>query len=363
MVVTCNFCLMDATAANLDKNDHGCFYCCTMKQKQHSSNFDLQKLVSEIKLAGKDNQYDCLVGLSGGVDSAFVLHKALECGLRPLAIHVDNGWNSALSQHNIEKLVLGTKVEFLSEILYWPEYRQHLKAMFSSQVVDLELLADNIMNKVIIEIAAKYRINYILNGVNTSTEGIPLPANWAWNKLDGRNLTDIIKKYSDSKIKFIKPISPEKFYLLQKKYRIKNIPFLNYLDYKKASAIQILQDEYKFMPYAYKHYENVFTRFYQGYILPKKFGIDKRKMHLSALIISGEISRAQGARQLQSSPYPSEGLLKKDERFICKKLGFTEAEFQEYISSPGVSHEDFKSNIPILKKIKNIFKLEVGFNK
>lgn len=363
MMDTCNFCLMDSTAAHLGKTNQGCFYCLSMKKKKDNSNYDLQKLVSEIKLAGKDRKYDCLIGLSGGVDSAFVLHKALECGLNPLTIHVDNGWNSALSQHNIEKLVLGTKVDFLSEILYWPEYRQHLKAMFLSQVIDLELLADNLMNKVIIETAARYGIHYILNGVNTATEGIPLPENWAWNKLDGRNLTDIIKKNSESKIKYIRPISPQKFYFLQKRFKINNIPFLNYLDYEKESALQALQKEYKFIPYTYKHYENVFTRFYQGYILPQKFGVDKRKMHLSALVVSGEIDRTEGINELKQSPYPSDRLLKKDKRFICKKMGFSESEFEEYILSPEVSHRTFATNIPILKKIKEVFGLEVGFNK
>ena len=126
--------------------------------------------------------------MSGGVDSAFVLHKALDFGLRPLVVHIDNGWNSALSQHNIEKLVIGSNVTFLSEILYWPEYKEHLKAMFFSNVVDLELLADNIMNKLILEIAIRFKIKFVLNGVNTATEGIALPKDWAWNKLDGLNL-------------------------------------------------------------------------------------------------------------------------------------------------------------------------------
>ena len=235
--------------------------------------------------------------------------------------------------------------------------------MFASNVVDLELLADNIMNKLILEIAIRFKIKYVLNGVNTATEGIALPKDWAWNKLDGLNLNSIIKKHSGEKIQKIRPIFPSHFYFAQKRFGITNIPFLNYVDYSKENALSILKERYNFIPYKYKHYENIFTRFYQGYILPSKFGIDKRKMHLSALIITGEISRAEAKNILLDNPYPSNKLLKRDKKFFFKKLSFSDEYFDQYIKAPRVSHESYATNLPLLKKVKNLLKLEVGFNK
>lgn len=365
MNIKCETCVMDNSAAGFERSNNGCTYCQGMlvKSAYDAKAYNLDELVAKIKSENKSKQYDCLIGLSGGVDSSYVLHKAVEIGLRPLVIHVDNGWNSALSQHNIEKLILGSSAPYLSEVLYWPEYRNHLRAMIGSNVVDLELLTDNIMNKVILETAIKYRIKYILNGVNTSTEGIALPQNWAWNKLDGLNLRSILENHSDSKIRNIKPIMPSKFYLFKKLNRIQNIPFLNYIDFSKERALSELKNKYNFVPYKYKHYENVFTRFYQAYILPQKFKIDKRKMHLSALIISGEMSRQNALQVLQTDPYPSQNSLLRDKKFVLKKLGLTEDYFSDYIKMPENSHENYKTNIHTLKRIKSFLKLEIGFNK
>lgn len=364
MTSACEFCVMDASAAGFKRVGEGCIFCRDMSEKSvgDATVYNLDKLVTKIKSENKSKRYDCLIGLSGGVDSAYVLHKAIGLGLRPLVIHVDNGWNSALSQHNIEKLIIGTNVPYLSEILYWPEYRHHLRALIESNVVDLELLADNIMNKVNLETAIKYGIKYILNGVNTSTEGIALPQNWGWNKLDGLNLRSILDRHSETKMRHIKPILASNFYIQKKFYGIHNIPFLNYLNYSKEQALNELKIQYNFAPYKYKHYENVFTRFYQGFILPEKFKIDKRKMHLSALIVSGEISRQKALSILETNPYPSQNLLLRDKKFVLKKLGLTQDYFSYYMEKSENSHENFKTNIHTLRKIKNLFKLEVGFN-
>lgn len=360
----CEFCLMDNTATGFKRVDNGCTFCHDMSTKSvyDAKVHNLDKLVTKIKSENKSKRYDCLIGLSGGVDSSYVLHKAIELGLRPLVIHVDNGWNTALSQHNIEKLIIGTNVTYLSEILYWPEYRNHLRALIESNVVDLELLADNIMNKVNLETAIKYGIKYILNGVNTSTEGIALPQNWGWNKLDGLNLRSILDRHSASNMRHIQPILPSNFYIRKKFYGIHNIPFLNYLNFSKERALDELKIKYNFFPYKYKHYENVFTRFYQGYILPKKFKIDKRKMHLSALVVSGEMSRQQALSILETDPYPSQNLLLRDKKFVLKKLGLTQDYFCNYMKTPENSHQNYKTNIHTLRRIKDFLKLEAGFN-
>jgi hypothetical protein len=356
---------MDDTADNFAREGEGCVFCQGMlaKSKHDLDEYNLDELICRIKRENKYKEYDCLIGLSGGVDSSYVLHKSVELGLRPLVIHVDNGWNTALSQHNIEKLVIGTRATYLSEILYWPEYKDHLRAMLESNVVDLELLADNIMNKIILETAIKYKIRYILNGVNTATEGISLPQNWAWNKLDGLNLRSILETHSKSRLEKIQPITASNFYILKKIYQIKNIPFLNYVNFSKNQALSELKDQYNFVPYRYKHYENVFTRFYQAFLLPEKFNIDKRKMHLSALIVSGEMTRDQALCELSKSPYPSKNLLLRDKKFITKKLNLEHNFFSEYVKRPEISHTNYKTYIKHMKKIKHLLKLEVGFNK
>lgn len=357
----CNRCVMDTTASNIVFDDNGiCNFCKDFEKTFSTINhekYDLNKLINRIKHDGKNKKYDCIVGVSGGVDSSYVLLKVKELGLRPLAVHLDNGWNSDLSTQNISNLVEKLDVDLYTYVIDWEEYKDLQKSFFKANVVDIELLMDNAMQATNYNQAKKYGIKYILSGCNTSTEGIEMPLEWNHNKHDGRNIKSIQKKFGIKKIK-TQPIISTIGYL---KYsyidRIKWIPFLDYLEYNKESALTQLESKIGYIRYPYKHYESVFTRFYQGYILPYKFNIDKRKVHFSSLIMSNQMTREDALKLLKQSPYPSEELLKSDKDFVMKKLDFTEESFMSYIQIPPKKHTDYGSEELLLRFLSKILKI------
>ena len=292
----CTRCLMDTTAEGIFFDEKGvCNYCKEFEEKlKHpykKINLNLEQLVEKIKKDGKDKPYDCIVGVSGGVDSSYTLIKVKELGLRPLAVHMDNGWNSELATNNIKNLVDGLGVDLYTHVIDWIEYRELMQAFFDADVIDVELLYDNAMLAVNYQQANKFGVKYILAGSNTSTEGMKMPLNWNWFKHDKKNIINLGKKRK-IKLNTFPVIGTFDFIINEFIKKIKWISFLDYLDYyNKFEALDILQNKYSYKPYPFKHYESIFTRFYQGYILPNKFNVDKRKVHLSTLIISNQISR------------------------------------------------------------------------
>jgi hypothetical protein len=243
--------------------------------------------------------------LSGGVDSSWVLVQAVKYGLRPLAVHLDNGWNSELAQNNIYKLVSILGVDFYTHVIDWDEYRNMMEAFFQSDVIDVELLYDNAMLAVNYQQANKYKIRYILSGTNQSTEGMRIPESWNWYKYDKAGIKNIVKNFTKIKTKTFPFFSTFDFLIYNYFKQIKWVPFLDLFIYNKNNALLHLEDNYGYKRYPYKHYESIFTRFYQGYILPKKFGIDKRKLHLSTLIMTNQLSRDQALSLLNNIPYES----------------------------------------------------------
>ena len=199
-------------------------------------------------------------------------------------------------------------------------------------------------------------ISVIFDGLNTATEGISLPSNWAWNKLDGRNLRNILAKHSDKAIRLVKPIGILKYHFLRKAYNIKFLSPLNLIDYNKDEALNLLEKKYGYKKYPFKHFENIFTRVYQGYILPEKFGIDKRRLHLSSLIINGEISKSQGEELLRLPIYPDETLLKKDINFVKEKLDLNDADWEEIIRADRSEHDNYKTSQKLIGLGKYLFK-------
>jgi N-acetyl sugar amidotransferase len=356
---------MDSTVPEITFNEDGeCNFCVEFKQslkdlhligKGHPDN-EIKRIVSSIQLDGKHKKYDCIIGLSGGVDSAWVLYKAKLLGLRPLAVHMDNGWNSELAQNNIEKLIRYLKVDLITHVIDWTEYKGLMQSFFDADVVDVELLYDNAMLAVNYRMAKKYKVKWILAGTNASTEGMRMPVGWNWYKFDAINIKSIAK-IGGIKIKSFPIIGGlEKMYLEKFKH-IQWFSFLDIFEYKKEEALSILSKECGFRPYPYKHYESIFTRFYQGYILPNKFGIDKRKIHLSTLIISGQISRDDSINILNDNPYSSAQDLKLDTEYFLKKIGWNQSQLDDYILRSAKSHNLYKSEITyrrLYKKIKKI---------
>jgi N-acetyl sugar amidotransferase len=351
---------MDTTAANIVFDSEGiCNYCKEFEERNKTlknQTNNLKKLIYKIKEDGKYKKYDCIIGVSGGVDSSFSLLKACELGLKPLAVHLDNGWNSELAQHNISKLIRACSVDLFTHVINWKEYRNLQEAFFRAHVLDIELLMDNAMLSVNYKIAKKYDIKYILSGTNTATEGFKIPENWSWFKNDAKNIKNISKKFSNQKIKTFPTFGTLDFIYYELLKKIKWILFPDYFDYSKKKALDLLKKKINFKPYPYKHYESVFTRFYQAYILPKKFGVDKRKLHLSNLIISKEIKRDEALRIMQQPTYLSEEEEKRDIKYFLKKMNWSEEGLKNYISEPEINHSVYGSEKKLWEILKNFYK-------
>ena len=263
---------MDTTTAYISFNPDGsCSYCSKFFDRPQSyrsilPNVDLLKLVSP---PSSSSNYDCVVGVSGGIDSSWVLVSAVKLGLRPLAVHMDNGWNSTLAQRNIANLIEKLGVDLYTHVIDWDEYRSLLLSFMDSDVIDLELLYDNAMFGTLYHTARKFGLKTILGGMNLSTEGVEMPYDWNWFKFDYTNIKAINRNFGNTRLETFPGISF--FSYLKSKYLngISWVNILDHIDYRKTTALDTLVSEYSYTPYPYKHYESIFTRFYQGYILPK----------------------------------------------------------------------------------------------
>lgn len=365
----CANCVMDETAADIEFDADGvCNYCReygAIHEKYVGSDHEarearLAALVERIRADGKGKPYDCIVGVSGGVDSSYTLVKAKELGLRPLAVHMDNGWNSELAQNNIANLIQGLGVDLYTHVIDWPEYRGLMEAFFASDVIDIELLYDNAMLAVNYRQAAKYGIKYILAGTNVSTEGMRMPGNWNWSKYDARNIRAIARAHGGPKLKSFPSIGTIDFARYVFVNRIRWVSFLDLFDFRKAEALAMLIEKYGYKPYAQKHYESVFTRFYQGYILPRKFNVDKRKLHWSTLVASGQATRQQALDAVAGLTYPSERDIRADEEYFIKKMGWSREKLDAYIARPERSHLEYASERPLWDRLHGLYRKYLG---
>jgi N-acetyl sugar amidotransferase len=361
----CTRCVMDESAPNISFDKNGVCNFCTefIERSSHILNKnpmmrlnELQAFVTKVKADGKGKPYDCIIGVSGGVDSSWVLVQAVNLGLRPLAVHMDNGWNSELAQNNIANLIRGLGVDLYTHVIDWNEYRSLMQVFFDANVIDVELLYDNAMLAVNYKKAAHYNIKYILSGSNTSSEGMRMPQGWNWLKFDGTQIKGLAKRGGLDKIKTFPSIGTLQYIWFEFVRGIKWISFLDYFDYNKAFAMEALEKSYGYKPYPYKHYESIFTRFYQAYILPNKFKIDKRRLHLSTLVAAGQLDRAIALADLETIPYPDAQSLENDKKYFLKKLGWTQERLDKYIATPSVSHASYSSEKWLWDFCTNIYK-------
>ncbi|HSZ86974.1 MAG TPA: N-acetyl sugar amidotransferase, partial [Puia sp.] len=302
----------------------------------------LAHLLSAIKAKGKNKKYNCILGISGGVDSTYLAFKACEWGLNPLLVHFDNGWNSELAVKNIENIVTKTGFDLYTYVVDWNEYKDIQKSFFKANVIDIEAVMDIGFINTLQIVNKKYNIGYVIDGQNVVTEGL-LPDAWIYKNQD--NLISIHKRFGHEALKTYPLISPFRQYLFNNFYKLKYISPLNYIDYDKEKVKEIITNEFGWRDYGGKHYESVFTRFYQGYILPEKFKVDKRKAHLSNLIFSKQLSKEKALEELKKPIYQEE-LLRVDKPFVLKKLDFTEEEFTKYINDPSIEHSAYGLFIP-----------------
>jgi N-acetyl sugar amidotransferase len=312
--------------------------------KENTKKERLQKLVEKIKKAGEGKKYDCIAGLSGGMDSSYVLYLAKKHDLRTLIVHFDNGWDSELAINNIENIITTTGFDYYNYVVDWEEFRNLQLSYFKASVVDVEVPTDMGIFSLLPQVALKYDIPNILIGHNLEAE-FTMGKNWNYTKMDRGNLEGIHKAHGTKKLKTFPYYTPYQ----QFKYQVKGVKKINMLWYDECNYSVIekkLSDVFGWKNYSVKHGESVFTKFYQSYYLPKKFGIDKRRAHLADQINANHKSREEAVEILQGSVYSSLQKEKKEYDYVVKKLGLSHEEFDEIMESKIKSHYDYPTNKP-----------------
>lgn len=345
----CQRCLItldDVPGLQVDANGV-CVICIDFQRRwsEHLTRRDerrqiLAESISRLKKAGAGRDYDCVIGISGGVDSSFLAWKIVQLGLRPLAVHFDNGWNSELAVKNIESLTNALGIDLHTHVVDWPEFRDLQKAYFRASVIDIEVPTDHGIYGTLYKTAIDNSIKFILGGNNIATEGF-MPPGWHFQKLDHINLLDIHRRFGTNGLKSY-PLFDRR---LKKKAwgaGVELLEILDLIDYSRDEAVATITKEFGWRDYGTKHGESTFTKFYQEYVLPTKFGVRKRKAHLSTLINTGEMSREEATRLIESDVY-SEPNLVKEKEYVLKKLQFSEAEFDQIMSTPPVDHRAFET--------------------
>ena len=300
----------------------------------------LQAEAERIRRAGQGKPYDSVIGLSGGVDSSYTAYLAHRLGLRPLAIHFDNGWNSELAVENIQRIVEACGFDLHTYVVDWREFRDLQRAFLKASVIDIELLTDHAIVAAVNQVAREQGIRIVLSGYNVATEH-GLPAAWVWNKRDWTNIQAIHKAHGSVRLKTFPHMSSRDWWLMQLFGRgLESVRLLNLVSYRRDEAAATLQRELGWREYGGKHHESLFTKFYQGAILPRKFGVDKRRVHLSDLLRNGELTRGDALAIVAEDPYePDE--YRVESEYVRKKLGFSEAEWDEILAAPPRSHDEF----------------------
>ena len=368
---TCANCLMDETDSSIFFDENMvCNYCNEYAANFKNGYFGNQKIIKEnhsyefnklIRTIKKNkssrSKYDCLVGISGGVDSCFVVYLLKKHNLNPLLLHVDTGWNSELAVHNIQKTVEFSGFDFFTEVIDWNDMKILQNAYLKSGISNQDVPQDQIIFKTLYDYARKHKISTFISGSNIATEFVN-PKSWhRGSALDTKSLRYILKKYGEGqKLKNYKLISFWEYYIsIPFIYRIRTVRPLNYITYNRNKAIEIMGDEFGWRNYGYKHGESLFTKLFQNYYLPTRYGFDKRKPHLSSMILSGQITKNEAFSVLNKDLYEKNDL-SKDIKYFCKKLDLDLDQFQKLMELPLKYHDDFPNNTHIIKfvtKLKN----------
>ena len=363
----CNKCVMDTSDPDIKFDQNGvCNHCIEFEKvtsKLWYPNEEglkmLEEIFNNVKKEGKNHEYDCILGLSGGVDSAYLAVKIKEYGLRPLVVHVDAGWNSEIAVSNIERIVKYCNYDLYTYVIDWEEMSDLQGAYFKSGIANQDVPQDHAFFAILYHYAVSNNISYVISGGNTATEGIAPPLAWENSAMDSVNLKAIHKKFGTIKLKNYRTISFFQYYISYPFIKkMKTIRPLNFMPYNRAEAISELVEKVGFKEYGRKHGESVFTRFYQNYYLPRKFRFDKRLPHYSTLILTDQMTREEALEKLKQPLYDNELSLKYDINFFCRKLGINEKEFEVIMNSPAHSYKDYPNwdkYYKIIKKIQHLF--------
>jgi N-acetyl sugar amidotransferase len=350
---------MDTSDPAIEFDENGICNHCRRYEKEFSKRVysgsvsinKLESLVKDIKKKGKNNEYDCIIGVSGGVDSTYVGYLCKKFGLKPLAVHFDNGWNSELAVRNIEKTLDRLGIDLYTYVINWEDFKQLQISFLKASTPDGEIPTDHAINALLFREAAKRNIGFIINGMNFAAESISIPT-WAYGHSDWRYIKSVHKIFNRSSLFNYPKYNFWNLFVWMIIKRIKVVSILNYIDYNKDEAMETLSRELDWVYYGGKHYESIYTRFYQGYILPTKFNIDKRRAHFSDLINSGQLTREIALNKLNEPAYDAK-LLKQDFDFVLKKFEMTEDEFKDIMQLPKKNFKDYKNNYVLVQRLKS----------
>ncbi len=353
----CTQCIMDTCDPRISFDADGvCDHCREFHQKvepewrqDEKDGVKLQAILDEIKRAGKGRPYDCLLGMSGGLDSSYMLHQAVKVfGLRPLVFHVDGGWNTPESSYNVKAMAEKLGVELNVTTIDWEEMRNFQLALLKSGIPYLDMAQDHCFVATLYNYALKHGIKHILNGGNYSTEAVRYPLEYYYYGTDMRFIKDILGRFGEIPMKTypFSSVFRHKIWLRYVK-GMKVVRLLNYMPYRRAQALQTLEAEYGWKDYRRKHFESIFTRYLEGYVFPTRFGFTPYRNQLSGLVITGQMTRDEALAEIAHPYYPEE-LRKADKEAICTKLRITEAEFDGYLNLPKKFYWDYKNRIGLI---------------
>ena len=367
----CTKCIMDSSDSKIVFDEKGvCDHCndfySNVKPNWHTDDkgrIEMETVVEKIKKEGKGKDFDCILGMSGGVDSSYLLHLAVkELGLRPLVFHVDGGWNSELAVHNIQVMIDKLGLDLYTEVINWEEMKDFQLSFFKSGVPHLDIPQDHAFVATLYNFANKYNIKYILNGGNISTECVRNPMEFLYYGTDMAQIRDIRKKFSTNKMETypFSPVLKHKFYLKYFK-GVNVVKPLNYMPYVKEDALKLLEETYGWTPYPQKHFESRFTKFYEGYWLPTRFGFDTRRVQYSSLILTGQLSREEALEKMKNPAYNPE-TIDEEFKYIATKLGINADELKGYLTMPKKFYWDYKNQLSMFKIGAKILKF-IGIEK
>ncbi len=359
----CTRCLMDDTVKGIIFDDNGeCTFCKIHDdlERKYPLNEEtpkrLQAIVDKIKADGKGKQYDCILGVSGGRDSTYMLYNAVKLGLRPLAVHFDNGWNSEIAVQNIKNATKILGVDLHTHVADWEEFKDLQRSFLFASVSDAEVPTDWVIFSVLFSEAARYSVKYIIPGHSFRTEGnTPL----TWTYMDGKYVKNIHKKFGQTKIKSFPIMSMSKYIYYSLVKRIKQIKILYYIPYNEKEVFNIIENELGWKNYGDKHHESKYTAFFQSYILTRKFNIDKRKLHYSAKVRNGQLTREEALEIIKKDPY-SGGIEAME--FCLKKLDLSFEDFDRIMKEAPKTFKDYKTYYNLIKLLKKPIRLGIKLN-
>lgn len=359
----CTRCVLDTTIPEIRFDEKGVCQFCKIHddlEREFPLNEDGQKklnqFIEEIKRRGRGKPYDIIIGVSGGRDSTFGLYTAVKLGLRPLAVHFDNGWNSEIAVTNIKEATSKLNVDLETYVVDWEEFKDLQKSFLKASVSDAEIPTDVAIHGLLHRIAAKENIQYILFAHSFRTEGFS-PIGWTY--MDGKYIESVHKKFGTKPLKTFPNFTLKDFLYYRIVKNIKVVPLLSYVPYEKDKVHEILGKELGFQYYGGHHHESYYTHFFQSYYLPKRFNIDKRKLEYSAMIRSGQMTREAAFKEIQENPYPYEEDLMN---YTIHKLGLTRQEFEAVCQQPLKTFQDYPTYYPLMKVLKLPLRLAYRLN-